>query len=385
VRHSLASPVEHDDRGGPDLLPGPALDPVALLAAPGPNSPALLAILRLLGPAEVPALLDRLIAHRVDGLAWRAVGSLPAAAADPWLRATLRRRHQQRAAATLAQGLALAEVLEVFERAGLPAIVMRGLRTVEWIYKDAGSRPFEDHDLLVRPADEPAAHAALVRLDYEAAAPGLFRRGSVSIDLHTDPIGARRRPARARLFPIEVEALFREAQPGRVAGAPAMLLGAEDEVVLMAIHVVKHSFDRLLRTADLAHLLAIHGRTLSWEKVRDKAAAANALRLVGLAFGAAESLGVTTPDPIRLEEPVGGLTGLLLRRVRALRPLPYSGEVLMALAAPRLRDRLRFLIDAIAPGGEAPPDGWNATHIPRRTAVLLDGAARERRERRRAG
>jgi hypothetical protein len=364
--------------------PQTVLDPLALLASPGPNGPALLSVLHSLGPEEIPGLVERLVHHRVDGLAWRALGGLPAAETDTWLRATLRRRHQQRAAAALAQGLALAEMLETFADAGLPVIVMRGLRNSEWIYRDAGSRPFEDHDLMVRPQDEPEAAALLARAGCETIAPGLFRRGGVAFDLHTDPLGARRRPGRARVLAIDTDEMFRDARPGRVAGAPALLLQDEDDALLMAIHVVKHSFDRLVRTADLAHLVAVHGRALSWERVREKAERARALGLVGLAFGAAESLGVTAPAAIRLDEPVRGLTGLLLRRVRALSPLPYSGELLVALAAPRLRDRAAYLLDALLPAGEAPAAGWRAADLPRRTVVLLDGAMRSMRHRRRA-
>ena len=367
----------------PDVVPIEA-EPVLLLAAPGPIGPAVRGALRDLPPGDVPALLDRLIYHRVDGLAWRAIASLPPDEVDPWLRATLRRRHQQRAAATITQGLALCEVLEGLDRAGVPTAVMRGLRAVEWIYKDAGARPFEDHDLLIRPSDESGALGVLHRLGFVAAAPGLFRRASVSIDLHTDPLGARRRPTRARQFPIEVDALFRGASSGLVAGAPACLLSDEDDFLLMALHVVKHSFDRLVRTADLAHLLAVHGRALCWESVREKAEAARALRLVGLALGAAECLGVTTPGPVRLEEPSTGLTGLLIRRVKTLRPLPYAGEILMALAAPRLLDRARFLLDALMPSGETRDSRWTPERAAARTVVLLDGAARSMRERRQA-
>jgi hypothetical protein len=377
VRQSAAWPASVDGRRDPE----PVLDPVALLASPGPNGPALLSVLRELGPEETPGLVERLIHHRIDGLAWRVLGGLPAAETDSWLRATLRRRHQQRAAAALAQGLALAETLESFADHGLPVIVMRGLRNSEWIYRDAGSRPFEDHDLLVRRQDEAAAAALLNRAGCETIAPGLFRRGGISFDLHTDPLGARRRPGRARILPIDTEELFRDARPGRVAGAPALILQDEDDALLMAIHVVKHSFDRLVRTADLAHLVAVHGRALSWERVREKAERARSLALVGLAFGAAESLGASAPAAIALPEPVRGLTGLLLRRVRALRPLPYSGEILVALAAPRLKDRAAFLLDALLPAGEAPAEGWRASDLPRRTVTLLDGAVRSMRDR----
>jgi hypothetical protein len=372
------------DRTGPEPVVEPVLDPLALLASPGPAGPAIAAVLEDLSPAVIPHLLDRLVYHRVDGLAWRALSSLPSAGVDEWLRATLKRRHQARAAATLAQGLALAEILERLHQAGIPVVVQRGMRVVEWIYKDAGARPFEDHDLVVLPRDAAGAAQVLTRLGYEAIAPALFRRTTVLVDLHSDPLGASRRPSRARLFPIDLEALFADGRPGYVAGGPALLLRSEDDLVLMALHVVKHSFDRLVRTADLAHLLALEGRALSWERVRETAERARAFRLVALALGALTPFGIEAPAPFRLEEPVGGLTGLLLERVRALRPLPYAGEVLMALAAPRFGDRLRFLFDALLPEGDHGRGFERLAAAPGRGVVLFEEAARERRARREA-
>jgi hypothetical protein len=371
--------ARHDDE--PALLPA---DPVLLLASPRAPAPVLREALRCAAGRPGKRLLDRLIHHRVDGLAWRSIASLPKEGIDPWLRATLRRRHEQRAAATLAQGLALCEVLERLDRTGIPVVVMRGLRAIEWIYKDAGARPFEDHDLLIRPGDDSGARSALTALGYGEAAPGLFRRATVSIDLHTDPIGARRRPSRARLFPIDVPALFRDADPGWVGGGPALLLTPEDDVLLLALHLVKHSFDRLIRTADLAHLVAERAAALCWEAVREKAERARSLRIVGLALAASESLGVVAPPVVRLAEPESLFESLLLRQARALRPLPYSGDMVMALGARSLRDRLRFLFDAVAPRGEAQPLGRTAADLPRRAVVLLDGAMRQMRERRQA-
>ncbi|HET8945624.1 MAG TPA: nucleotidyltransferase family protein [Candidatus Polarisedimenticolia bacterium] len=369
---------------GPETAGEPILDPLALLASPGPAGPAVSAILQGIPTEQIRSLLDRLVYHRVDGLAWRTLSCLPADGRNDWLRATLRRRHQTRAAATLAQGLALAEILEGLDRAGIPVVVQRGLRVVEWIYKDAGARPFEDHDLLILPRDAAGAAAVLTRLGYEAIGPALYRRTTVLVDLHIDPLGAARRPSRARVFPIDLAALFASARPGYVAGGPALLLRSEDDLVLMALHVVKHSFDLLVRTADLAHLLAVEGRALSWERVRETAERARAFRLVALALGALLPFGVEPPAPFRLDEPVGGLTGLLLQRVRALRPLPYGGEVLMALQAPRFADRVRFLFDALLPAGESGPGLDRIAAAPRRGVVVLEEAVRERRARRQA-
>ena len=246
-------------------------DPVALLASPSPAHAAVVEALAPVRGASVATLVRRLTWHRVDGLAWRTLAGLPPEGIDPWLRGTLRRAHQQRAAATLAQGLALAEILEGMAQAAVPVAVLRGLRAIEWIYKDAGTRGFEDHDLLIRPADEAAAAECLRRLGFDRLAPSLHRRGGVDVDLHVDPLGARRRPSRARLFPIDTPTLFKRARPGWVSGGPVLLLTDEDDALLMALHVVKHSFDRLARTADLAHLVATHGRTLSWEGLAERA------------------------------------------------------------------------------------------------------------------
>ena len=356
-------------------------DPVALLASPSPSLSEVRETLEGLSAEQSAALLARLIHERVDGLAWRNVAALPAAEIDPWLRATLRRRHQARAAATLTQGLALAEILEALHRAGIPAAVHRGLRAVEWIYKDAGARPFTDHDLLIRPPEAPAAAAVLTRLGFEALSGSFFRRATVFVDLHTDPLGAWRRPSRARLFPIDTDALFREASEGMVAGAPAILLCPEDEVVLLAVHVVKHSFDRLIRTADLAHLIAFQGRTLDWRKVRVRAENARALRLVALTLFALDPFGVRLPDALACDErSLGGLERLLLDRVRHLRPLPYSGEILMALQASTIADRLRFVWDALFPrDGRPMAEAPRHDRRPSPDVVRFEEAARDRR------
>ena len=344
-----------------------------LLAAPSCRAGTLGVLLDDLPPEAVPGLLEALAFHRVEGLAHRALSRLPpGAAVDPWLRSVLRRRHQRIAAATLAQGLALAEILDGMTHAGVPVVVMRGLRAAESIYGEAGLRPFEDHDLMVRPADQETARQVLRRQGFEAQGAALYRRGGVIVDLHTDPLGACRRPTRAEIFPLPVEPLFARARAGRVAGGPALLLEAEDDLLLLAIHLVKHSFDRLIRIADLAHFVARHGAALSWETVRRRAEASNTRRLLAWALESSSLLGVAVHPEMRPAQAGDSLEAVLLRRVLALRPVPYTGELLMTLAAPSLRDRARFLWDALWPAGETPQGAWaRMASLPARTGRLV--------------
>jgi len=370
-------------RPGTDIVatPGSAGLP-CLLASPGPFRGPLPGALAALPGEAVPPLLRCIEYHRIDGLAHLALESIGAAGADGWLRSTLRRRYQKIAAATLAQGLSLAEVLEAFDRRGIPVLVMRGLHSVETIYGDPGARPFEDHDLLVRAGDRGAAIAVLGRLGYENPGPELFRRGGVLIDLHEDPLGARRRPSRAACFPIDIDALFARARPGMIAGAPALLPSREDTLLLLAIHLVKHSFDRLIRTADLAHFL-VRETAIVWPVVRARSHEWGAARILGWALTAAAALGVSTPlDP----GPAGGrLEGALMRRVLKLAPLPWTGDLLVALAAPSRIAALRFLADALVPAGEIRHAGWGRTlAAPRRIAAVTREAMQQRIDRRAA-
>ncbi len=359
-------------------------DLLRLLAVPGREQEILASILRALPSRETAGLLERIAYHRIDGLAHRAVDLLPPEAIDPWLRSSLKRRHQRISAATLSQGLALAEVLEGLARRRLPVIVMRGLRSVEGIYGDPGSRPFEDHDLLVLPGDFDVAREVLARQGFEEAAPGLHRRGGVILDLHADPLGARRRPTRGAIFPLPTESLFERAAPGSVAGGPALVPSAEDELLLLAIHLVKHSFDRLIRVADLAHLLVARARTFDAEILRHRAVASRTTLLLGWALQAAAALGA--PMAAEPGAAPGPLAAILMRRVLDLRPYPYTGEILMSLAAPTLKDRLRFALDAFLPSDAAPAVGaWRmAMAVPHRATALLRQAAWQAAERRRA-
>jgi hypothetical protein len=350
---------------------------LALLAAPLPDREDLRTALRERPAEAIPPLLEAIAYHRIDGLAHRALAPLSPEDVDPWLRAALRRRAQRLGAATLAQGLALAEILDTMHRAGLAVTVMRGLRSAELIYADSACRPFEDHDLLLAPEDAAAAGALLRRLGFEEPAPGLHRRGGVIVDLHSDPFGAARRPSRAALLRLPVWALFERARPGWVAGSPALVLSLEDELLLLAVHVVKHSFDRLIRVADLAHLIAAHGRSLCWETLRRRAERSGTLRPLCWALEAAGTLGAAVPAELSCG-PSGGLERFLLHRALDLRPVPYSGDVLLALAAPSARQALGFLLEALLPPREAPRDLLRrSAAVPVRGLTLVRQAIRE--------
>jgi hypothetical protein len=321
---------------------------LGLLAAPAIPRDTLLAGLADLPSSGVAPLLERLAFHRVDGLAFRALSRLPKGTVDPWLRAALKRRHQRCTAATLVQGMAMAEILHNLTSAGIRVAVLGGLRSVESIYGDAGSRPIEDHHLLVPLSDHDPAAAALRRLGFAAAGGDLFRRGGMLVDLHVDAVDSRRRTGRP-IFPLPTERLMERASSGQVAGAPAMLLSPEDELLLLAIKTVRGSFGRLIDIADLAHLVAAQGCALDWDILQERAASSHTSRLLGLALKSTTVLGVAPPWDVKLRGSARWLERILLRRTRSFRPLPLGGGLLVALSAPGLAGGLCCLVDVLLP------------------------------------
>ena len=331
----MRAPIAAIDRGP---MPARPADPVVILASPDPDHGALRATLAGLRGRDLPGLLRRLAHHRVEGLAARALQPMRDAA-HPWLRSALRRRRQQQASANLVQGLALAELLESLDRAGVPAAVIGGLRTIEMVYGDAGARPPEPHELLIPAAALRAADAVLRRQEFDRLTAARYRRGGVVIDLRSAPRGGRLWTCRSGPGPRSETGLLARAVPGRVAGAPALLLSAEDEFLLLALRAVRHSFDRLILSADLAHFLARRGALIRGAGLRRRAEITGAIRPLMYALEVAGALGVVPPPDLRF----GGTRSLergLLRRARTLRPLPWCGELLMLLGG-----RLRLSVD----------------------------------------
>lgn len=352
----------------------PSVGLPGLLAAPVPQDEPLRLELASLSPAGRAALLDRIVFHRIDGLAHRAVERVPQDLVDPWLRFSLKRRSQRCAAGALSQALALGEILETLHRSSIAVIVMRGIRTLEGTYGDASLRPFEGHDLLVGPEHRAAARSALLRLGYVEQAWGLFRRGGVIVHLHVEPVGAH--PMGQPLFPVRVEELLSRAVWGHVAGAPSLLLEAEDELLLLALDLVKHSFDRLVRIADVAHFVHRKRGSLDWTLLCRRAQACGASRILGWALQAAALLGVcvrAVDRPVMQDD--GALARFLMSRVLHLRPMPHTGEALMALAAPTFGARVTFLLNALRPAGKRPEVALHDDALPRRVVHLAEHGA----------
>ena len=148
----------------------------------------------------------------------------------------------------------LAELLEAGADAGLDLIVLKGAALAERVYPRPSLRPFGDIDVLVRREDAASAHALLSTLGY-AADPAawadlqaghtcqlsFFRhtpQAPVVVELHTDLLN------NVLLHQIQTDlpGLWQRSVWTILAGRKARVLGPEDQILHLCLHLAGHYF-----------------------------------------------------------------------------------------------------------------------------------------------
>jgi len=177
----------------------------------------------------------------------------------------LHQGYQESVRRSLFLAASLAEMSAQFEAAGIPVIALKGPPLAESLYGDAALRQSFDLDLLLQPADVPAAFALLGQSGYELA-PHLARlpigwllRLDSEVTVHS------RRGAPIELhwaispddYPFRFDAgvLWRSRQAARIAGQDIQVLAPECLLMYLCVHGAKHAWSRLHWLGDVARLV----------------------------------------------------------------------------------------------------------------------------------
>ncbi len=164
----------------------------------------------------------------------------------------------------------LAQLLHACEGASLDLIVLKGAALAETVYPRPSLRPFGDIDVLVRASDACRAYCVLSELGYVTDADGwadlvsgrscetnFFRdtaQGPVVVELHTDLLNnALLRPG----VSLGHAGLWERSRPARLAGENARVLGPEDQVLHLCLHLAGHYFYAPNSVRDLVQVCAV--------------------------------------------------------------------------------------------------------------------------------
>jgi len=178
----------------------------------------------------------------------------------------------------------LNEILDVFEKKGIPIVVLRGLALVQTIYKNIALRVTTDIDLLVKKKDLPPVAKTLLELDFrlphsiliteEYSAELCFAKrdaskgkhlGSVYIDVHQDITSSIRLK---EIIKSDTEGVIRRAHPVRVKDVNMLVMASEDLILHLTL---RHCFERLIRLCDIAEVIRAKKDELNWQLLLEKA------------------------------------------------------------------------------------------------------------------
>lgn len=313
--------------------------------------------------------------HRVGPLVLDALqrgGAIAAGSIPPEVVATLRAERRAQTALATKLDATLRAVLDALLAAGVRAIVLKGV-TLARLYQNPALRPRSDLDLLVDPADWPAAERILAEMGFvlldarhrrrprlsDAQAPEdrqYQRADGLLIELHADFLhtGFLRR---------EDADIWRRAQVVDVQGLRAPALAPDDLFLQVTAHMQRHSYTRLLWFYDLALLLRAEGQRIAWAEVAGRAERAGVATAAYYGLSYTEALfGPIAPPAARI-----ALMPHAIRR--RLHEGHWPRRRILALDAEAIR-----LLDARAPA-DLPARTFDAYSSPRRMLidVLMNG------------
>jgi hypothetical protein len=201
----------------------------------------------------------------------------------------------------------------------IPVVVLKGACLAETVYADPALRTMCDVDLLVRRTDLPRVQDALLRTDCgpqerkeaEAIHGGrkhlepLYQDG-LAIETHWTIVSP------ANPFRIDHAGLWDRAQPATIAGVEVLVLGTEDLLLHLCLHM---AFDHAFRAGpkpllDIAELIRVRGHAIDWPAFMTRAREWRAERYVGVAMLLAQEMAGA-------DVPGGVLEGLAIGRLSA--------------------------------------------------------------------
>lgn len=228
---------------------------------------------------------------------------LPAAVADK-----LQRLRHEAMVLYVRTAARLEQVVGWFEAEGLETLVLKGLPLAAQLYESPLLRHSVDMDIMVHPSDVPRAWRMLKARgfrplhDFDERQQAALIRGGFAQDF----FAADRGPAvdlhwgvPRHLCPLDVGQAWKRAVEVRVDRRCYRTLSAEDHLLFLCYHPVKHCYGDLRSVCDIAGILRVSG---DWDYISKLARRRGHARIVwtGICL-AQELLDATVPEAIRRE------------------------------------------------------------------------------------
>jgi hypothetical protein len=167
---------------------------------------------------------------------------------------------------------ALESLEKALEQEALEVMTLKGASLMAHVYPNIGLRPMEDLDLMVRPADHQRLVRILVELGYRQNKRRTysFVKGKTVLDIHCSPLNTDRIRSRSHLLPVGSDAIWVRSVPWESGYRWIRRPDDADNVLLLAQHLMKHNFSRLIWLEDIYRILSRADKRL-WTLLLERA------------------------------------------------------------------------------------------------------------------
>ncbi len=178
----------------------------------------------------------------------------------------------------------VSELVGAFHQADIPLLLLKGIALVGRVYPAAEQRPMQDIDVLVYRADFERAAALLQAQRYQFSNKAsvwteafarefmgnvAYSKAGVAFDVHWHPVTMSWFRATTA---FDLDGLWARAVPAEIAGAPALRLCPEDEVLHLCYHTaVHHGLAHPHGYRDILGVLRVERDNLDWSILAERA------------------------------------------------------------------------------------------------------------------
>ena len=239
----------------------------------------------------------------------------------------------------------------------IEVMTLKGASLLDHIYPDIGMRPMGDIDIMVRPEKREKLESVLSGLGYkrDRFIPHIFKKDPVMIDLHIHALNIDRIAGRAGLFPCGMAPIWNNSVSLTEGVRWLRRPDDVDNILLLSLHMMKHSFSRLIWLVDIYKILKNRNPDF-WARLSERADQLAQMR--SLRYTLYLLNGFFQFDPPAgsgLEKSAEGLSrferGVLWMKING-QDINRMGPILSFLCIQGHARRMNYLLETIFPGKE---------------------------------
>jgi hypothetical protein len=246
----------------------------------------------------------------------------------------------------------LTHVLDLLDRAGVPAMPLKGVALANLLYGDMTLRVCSDIDVLVPRHRVSESVAALCAAGYLPESELWASSSEKELVLDSDIEAVFRRPAHAIAPPIDlhwdiarrwradskaIDDLWSETSRTPVRGVGGYRLSPEWELLYLAVHAVRHRWRILKWLVDIHDYAS--SQVIDWGRLAAKADGLGWGQALRLTLSLSRALfGTAVPEPLARKAPRWALAQLHGR------DMAWKNALIPARVLDRRRDRLGYLL-----------------------------------------